>query len=186
MNYLVLMMRDILNTKNLNPLIIILECALISIVIGQQFITAQFAYSASNSTQPLRLNGPVNSLQFSSDGNALWIVSGRWRMEADFDKTGIVPMALKTFNVTLVVIPTDGSKTQRYELSDFKQDTISYDNKTKTSSIKGKLTMISKAQPIENIGVDLKLINKNILTITLDPTKTRDQLGETPIYGIER
>jgi hypothetical protein len=65
------------------------------IIIGQQFISTPFAYSASNYTQPLKLNGPVNSLQFSSDGNALWIVSGRWRMEADFDKTGIVPMAIK-------------------------------------------------------------------------------------------
>jgi hypothetical protein len=84
------------------------------------------------------------------------------------------------------VVPADGSNTQKYELSDFKQDLISYDNKTKTSSIKGKLTMKSEAQQIENIGVVLKLINKNIFTITLDPTKTRDQLGETPIYGIER
>jgi hypothetical protein len=46
--------------------------------------------------------------------------------------------------------------------------------------------MTSDDQPIENIGVMLKLINKNILTITLDPAKTRDQLGDTPIYGIER
>jgi hypothetical protein len=186
MNYFVLMMRDILNTKIFMPSIIILECALLCIIIGQQFISTPFAYSASNYTQPLKLNGPVNSLQFSSDGNALWIVSGRWRMEADFDKTAIVPMAIKSFNTTLVVVPADGSNTQRYELSDFKQDSISYDNKTKTSSVKGKLTMTSNTKPIENIGVNLKLINKNIFIIALDPSKIRDQLGETPIYGIER
>jgi hypothetical protein len=84
-----------------------------------------------------------------------------------------------------VVIPIDGSDTQRYELSNFKQDWQSYDNKTNTSTIKGKLTMTSKT-PLENIAVVLKLINKNILTISLDPSKTRDQLGESPIYGIER
>jgi hypothetical protein len=70
-------------------------------------------------------------------------------------------------------------------LSDFKQDSISYDNKINASTIKGKLTMTSKSL-MDNIGVDLKLINKNILTITLDPSRTRDQLGETPIYGLER
>jgi hypothetical protein len=153
---------------------------------SQQFITNPFAYSASNNTQPLRLNGPVNSLQYSSDGNVLWIVSGRWRMDAAFDNTGIIPMTVKNFNVSLVVVPADGSNTQKYQLSDFKQDLISYDNKTKTSSIKGKLTMTSEAQPIKDIAVLLKLINKNILTITLDSSKTRELLGETPIYGIER
>jgi hypothetical protein len=166
-------------------LIIILQCALLTIMIGQQLITAQFAYSSTNSTQHLRLNGPINSLQFSSEGDIQWIVSGRWRMDVNFDDAGIVPIAIRGFNTTLVVVPADGSSTERYELSDFKQDSISYDNKTKTSLVKGKLTITSK-DPIENIGVDLKLINKNILTITLDPSKTRDQLGETPIYGVER
>jgi hypothetical protein len=131
------------------------------------------------------LSGPINSIQYSTDGNPSWIVSGRWRIEVNFDKAGIVPMAIKGLNATLVVIPIDGSDTQRYGLSDFKQDSQSYDNKTNTSTIKGKLTMTSKT-PLENIAVVLKLINKNILTITLDPSKTRDQLGETPIYGIER
>jgi hypothetical protein len=154
--------------------------------VSGQFITNPFAYSAPNNTQSLRLNGPINSLQYSSDGNVLWIVSGRWRMDAAFDNTGIIPITVKNFNVTLTVVPADGSGTQKYQLSDFKQDLISYDNKTKTSSIKGKLTMTSEAQPIKDIAVLLKLINKNILTITLDSSKTREQLGEPPIYGIER
>ena len=166
-------------------LIIILQCALLSIVIGQQFITTHFAYSATNSTEPLKLTGPINSLQFSSDGDVSWIVSGRWRMDANFDNAEIVPITIRGFNATLVVVPADGSKTERYQLSDFKQDLISYDNQTNTSTINGKLTMESKA-PIENIGVVLKLINKNLLAISLDPSKIRDQLGETPIYGIER
>lgn len=106
-------------------------------------------------------------------------------MDANFDNAGIVPITIRGFNANLVVVPADGSKTERYQLSDFKQDLISYDNQTNTSTINGKLTMKSVA-PIENIGVVLKLINKNILAISLDPSKIRDQLGETPIYGIER
>ena len=46
--------------------------------------------------------------------------------------------------------------------------------------------MTSKDQRLENIEVDIKLINKNIITITLDPAKTIDQLGDTPIYRIKR
>ena len=178
-------MRNIINFRNF-VLIITLECAILTVIVSGQFITNPFAYSAPNNTQSLRLNGPINSLQYSSDGNVLWIVSGRWRMDAAFDNASIIPMTVKNFNVSLVVVPPDGSNNQRYQLSDFKQDSISYDNKTKTSSIKGKLTMISDDQSIKDIAVLLKLINKNILTITLDSSKTREQLGETPIYGIER
>ena len=180
-------MRYMLKAINFKLSIIILQCALLSIVIGQQVIATPIAYSTSDSTQPLRLNGPINSIQFSSDGDVLWIVSGRWRMEGNFDNAGIAPMVIKGLNVSLVVVPADGSITHRYQLSDFKQDSISYDNNTITSSTKGKLTMTtSKDQRVENIEVELKLINKNILTITLDPSKTREQLGESPIYGVER
>jgi len=178
--------RNIIHPRNF-IVIIILECALLTTIMSQQFITNPSAYSAaSNNTQSLRLNGPINSLQYSSDGNVLWIVSGRWRMDAAFDNASIIPMTVKNFNVTLVLVTADGSNTQRYQLSDFKQDLVSYDNKTKTSSIKGKLTMTTDDQSIKDIEALLKLINKNILTITLDSSKTRELLGETPIYGIER
>jgi hypothetical protein len=184
--YFLLMMQNVPNVKNFTALIIILECSLLSIILCQQFTNIPFVYSASNSTQAAKLSGPINSIQYSSDGNASWIVSGRWRMEVNFDNSRVVPTAIKGFNSTLVAIPMDGSDTQRYELSDFKQDSQSYDNKTMTSTIKGKLTM--KSNPLENQStpVVIKLINKNILTIALDPSKTRDQLGETPIYGLER
>jgi len=179
-------MRNMIHPRNF-ILLIILECALLTTIMSQQFITNPFAYTAaSNNTQSLRLNGPINSLQYSSDGNVLWIVSGRWRMDVAFDNAGIIPMTVKNFNVSLVVMSADGSNTPRYQLSDFKQDLISYDNKTKTSSIKGKLTMTTDDQSIKDIEALLKLINKNILTITLDSSKTRELLGETPIYGIER
>ena len=167
-------------------LIIILECAFLTTIMSQQIITIPFAYSSSNGTQSLNLTGPINSIQYSRDGNASWILSGRWRMEVDSDSTGTVPLTIKRFDATIIGIPIDGSKTERQELSDFKQESQSYDNKTNISTIKGKITLPSKTQTLEDVGVVLKLINKNILTITLDPSKTRDWFGETPIYGIER
>ena len=179
-------MQRVTNGKKFKMLAIILECALFCIAISQQYTTTQLSYSTSNNTQSVRLTGPINSLQFSTDGNVLWIVSGRWRMEMVLDNNGVVPVEIKSFNATIITVSKDGSDTGRFELSDFKQDAISYDNKTLTSSIKGKLTMPSKTQPIEDIDVLLNFTNKNILTIALDPSKTRDEVGETPIYGVER
>jgi len=156
-----------------------------TVVLSQHLITTQSAYSSANSTQTLRLSGPINSLQFSDDADSLLIVSGRWRMNVNFDNTGINPVEIKSFNATLVVVLEDGSKTERYQLTDFKQDSIANDNKTKISTINGTLTMTGEGNPVEDIEVVLKLINKNIITINLDPSKTKEQLGETPIYGVE-
>jgi hypothetical protein len=178
-------MEYIINFKNI-ILIVILECGLVTTIMGEQIIINPSAYSVSNNTQSLRLNGPINSLQYSNNGDVLWIVSGRWRMDAAFDETGTVPTAVKNFTSNLIMVPANGTNTPRYQLSDFRQDLISYDNKTKTSSIKGKLSLTSDSQSIRDIPVLVKLINKNILTIALDPSKTRELLGETPIYGIER
>jgi hypothetical protein len=81
--------------------------------------------------------------------------------------------------------PTDGSQYERYQLSNFKQDAISYDNKSNTATIKGKLQISSKT-PIETTEAVLKLANKKIFAISLDQSKIKDKLGATPVYGIER
>jgi len=158
---------------------------MVAILISQHFITTQVAYSAANSAQTKRLSGPINSLQFSADADPLLIVSGRWRMDLNLDKAGVVPLEIKGFNATLIVVSGDGSKSERYELSNFKQDSISYDNKTKSSTIKGKVTFTSD-NPVDGVGVVLKLVNLNVLMINLDPSKTKEQLGDNPIYGLER
>jgi len=178
-----------LNPNYVNELIIIIGFLVLSVVVIHHLVQPESVFSATlgsntSNIQPLKLSGPITSVQFSNDGNAQSIVSGRWRMEVDFDKTGLIPEA-KKFNTTLVVASIDGSDTQRYELSNIKQDQASYDNKTNTLLIKGKLTFSSKT-PLDNVGVLLKLINKKIISISLDPAQVRDELGDTPIYGVER
>lgn len=179
----------ILNNQNLSELLIVIEFFSLSVLFIQLSVQYQPANSTvgSNSTniQNLRLSGPVISVQYSDDGTPLWIVSGRWRMQLDVDKVSSVPETIKAFNSTLVVASIDGSNTERYQLSDIKQEQVSYDNKTNTLLIKGKLTMSAKT-PIDDVGFELKLINKKILSLSLDPTQVRDKLGDTPVYGIER
>ncbi len=38
----------------------------------------------------IRLHGPIISLQFSDNGNASWIVSGRWRADISYDVNGVM------------------------------------------------------------------------------------------------
>lgn len=139
-----------------------------------------------NETNAIRLNGPITSLQFSDDGSASWIVSGRWRIDLTYDINGIIPQSVKNLSASLTMISADGLVTKRYTLSDFKEDNISYDKQTHEAIINGTLKMVVGTQSIDSIRASLKLFERNMITIALDPSKTKDYFGDTPIYGVER
>ena len=164
--------------------------AIFLIFTSDQLFT-EYAYSTTNSsietvTPQSRLSGPIVSLQFSSDGNPLWIVSGRWKIDVNYDPTGVIPLSIRNLNVSLVIVSIDGSTTHRYKLLELKQNSLSYDNVTNTSNLNGTLKLALEGKSIDNIDTSLKFINRKIFIISLDTSKTKSYLGETPIYGVER
>jgi hypothetical protein len=164
--------------------------AILLVFTSDQLFT-EYAYSVTNSTvktvtPQVRESGPIVSLQFSSDGSPLWIVSGRWRIDVNYDATGVIPLSIRNLNVSLVIVSADGSTTHRYKLSELKQNSLSYDNVTNTSNLNGTLKLALEGKSIDNVDTSLKFINRKILIISLDISKTKSYLGETPIYGVER
>jgi len=164
--------------------------AILLVFTSNQLFT-EYAYSTTNSTvetatPQLRHSGPIVSLQFSSDGSPLWIVSGRWKIDVNYDTTGVIPLSIRNLNVSLVIVSIDGSTTHRYKLSELKQKSLSYDNVTNTSNLKGTLKLALEGKSIDNVDTSLKIINRKTLIISLDTSKTKSYLGETPIYGVER
>jgi hypothetical protein len=163
----------------------------ILLVFTSDQLFAEYAYSVTNSTvetvtPQVRESGPIVSLQFSSDGSPLWIVSGRWRIDVNYDTTGVIPLSIRNLNVSLVIVSIDGSTTHRYKLSELKQNSLSYDNVTNTSNLNGTLKLALEGKSIDNVDTSLKFINRKIVIISLDTSKTKSYLGETPIYGVER
>jgi len=163
----------------------------ILLVFAQDQFFTEYAYSVTNSTvetvtPQVRESGPIVSLQFSSDGSPLWIVSGRWKIDVNYDTTGVIPLSVRNLNVSLVIVSIDGSTTHRYKLSELKQNSLSYDNVTNTSNLNGTLKLTLEGNSIDNVDTSLKFINRKILIISLDTSKTKSYLGETPIYGVER
>jgi hypothetical protein len=164
--------------------------AILLVFTSDQLFT-EYAYSVTNSTvetvtPQVRESGPIVSLQFSGDGSPLWIVSGRWRIDVNYDTTGVIPLSIRNLNVSLVIVSIDGSTTHRYKLSDLKQNSLSYDNVTNTSNLNGTLKLALEGKSIDNVDTSFKFINRKILIISLDSSKTKSYLGETPIYGVER
>ena len=52
-------------------------------------------------TSTTKLHGLIISLQFFDNGTASWIVSGRWRVDINYDINGVVPQSIKNLNVSL-------------------------------------------------------------------------------------
>jgi hypothetical protein len=157
----------------------------------QLLVIPEYAYSITMTpvetvTPQSRLSGPILSLQFSTDVSPLWIVSGRWKIDVNYDTTGVIPLSIRNLNVSLVLVSLDGSTTHRYKLSDLKQNSLVYDNVTNTSSLNGTLKLTLEGKSIENLDTSLKIINGRILIISPDTSKTKSYLGETPIYGVKR
>ena len=185
------MLYDIKYSSSLHVILYgVFTFAILLVFTSDQLFT-EYAYSVTNSTvetvtPQVRESGPIVSLQFSSDGSPLWIVSGRWRIDVNYDTTGVIPLSIRNINVSLVIVSIDGSTTHRYKLSDLKQNSLSHDNVTNTSNLNGTLKLALEGKSIDNVDTSLKFINRKILIISLDTSKTKSYLGETPIYGVER
>jgi hypothetical protein len=145
-----------------------------------------YATSLEPDVRPARLSGPIVSLQFSSDGEPTWIVSGRWRIDVNYDSTGMLPLNISNVNVSLVMVSADGEITERFKLSEFKPGALTYDKPTDTLTQNGTLRITRGSQPISDVDANLKLINRQVMIIGLDPSRTKDYFGSSPIYGVER
>ena len=139
-----------------------------------------------NDPDVTRLNGRIISLQFADNGSASWIVSGKWRVDINYDINGVIPKSILNLNVSLNMISNDGLVTKRYELSNFKVGNISYDKQTHLCTMNGTLKMSTGSQSADIMSGSLKLFERKIITISLDPSKTKTYFGVTPIYGIVR
>jgi len=159
--------------------------------IFQCFVFSQPALSlidpqAKNVTTQSRLAGPIVSVQFSHDGTASWIISGRWRIDVGYDTKGLIPLSLRNLNVSLVVVSIDGSNTYRYKLSDLIVQSSSYSNKTNFSISNGTVSIFTEQKTLNNVPISIKIINNKIIILILDVSKTNTYFGESPIYGVER
>ena len=163
----------------------------IFLIFSSDQLFTEYAYSATNSsaetgTPQSRQSGPIVSIQFAADGSPLWIVSGRWKIDVNYDTTGVIPLSVGNLNVSLVIVSVDGLDTHRYKLSELKQNSLSYDNLTNTSNLNGTLKLSLEGKSIDNLDASLKIINRKIFVISLDTSKIANYLGETPMCDVER
>jgi hypothetical protein len=132
---------------------------------------------ASAQSKPDNVLGTIASLQNGKDGKPAWVTSGI------VDFKGLNSNS-PTFNATFNMFMLDGSAAHKHTITDFKM-TGSPSTNGNTTSYNGTATVSLKAGPAKDVPISIKMMGDSAVSIWVDPSKTENHFGNTPIYGAQ-
>jgi hypothetical protein len=153
----------------------------------------------SDMVQPgLYARGTIASVQNNNDGKPAWIVSGLWRGSLTNMTSGAAMMSSSsannttttsktnlptaTFNTVFDMVMLNGSALHKHQISNFTLTGMSMPNE-KISVYNGTATISMKEGPVNDVPISIRTFDDNVISIWVDPSKTMNHFGNTPIYG---
>jgi hypothetical protein len=150
----------------------------------------------SGTLQPgLYARGTIASVQNDKDGKPAWIVSGLWRgsltnmssaammsSSSANSTTSKTNLPTATFNSVFDMVMLNGSALHKHQISNVMLTGMSMPDK-KTVVYNGTATITMKEGPVNDVPISIRTLNDNVISIWVDPTKTMNHFGNTPIYG---
>jgi hypothetical protein len=145
----------------------------------------------------LYARGTIASLQNDKDGKPAWIVSGLWRGSLTNLTYGAVMMSspssasnttskmnlpTATFNAVFNMVMLNGSALHKHQISNFTLTGMSMPDK-KTVVYNGTATITMKEGPVNDVPISVRTLSDNVISIWIDPAKTMNHFGNTPLYG---
>jgi hypothetical protein len=144
----------------------------------------------------LYASGTIASLQNDKDGKPAWVVSGLWRGSLTNLTSGAAMMSSSsannttskmnlptaTFNAVFNMVMLNGSAMHRHQMSNFTLTGMAMPDKT-TTVYNGTATITMKEGPVNGVPISVRTVNDNVISIWVDPAKTMNHFGNTPIYG---
>jgi hypothetical protein len=152
----------------------------------------------SNVIQPgLYASGTIASLQNDKDGKPAWVVAGLWKgsltnmtsaaMMSSSSATNATTASktnhpTATFNSVFEMAMLNGSALHKHQISNFALTGMSMPSEN-ISVYNGTATITMKEGPVNDVPMSVRTLNNNIISIWVDPAKTMNHFGDTPIYG---
>jgi hypothetical protein len=141
-------------------------------------------------------SGTIASLQNNKDGKPAWVVSGLWRgsltnitsaemmssSNANNTTTSKTNLPIATFNSVFNMVMLNGSALHKHQISNITLTGISMPDK-KTVVYNGTATITMKEGPVNDVPITIRTLSDNVISIWVDPAKTMNHFGNTPIYG---
>jgi hypothetical protein len=146
-------------------------------ITAMMMMASMLAVSVVSAQEPGSKSGTIASLQNEKDGKPAWIVSGVW----DFKN---INSSSPTFNATFNMVMLNGSAPHKHTITDFKM-TGSPTKKNTASTYNGTATVSLKKGPVTGVPISIKLMGPQAMSLLIDPTKTENHFGNTPIYGTQ-
>ncbi len=146
-------------------------------ILGAFIITGFFIFFAGTNTVSAILPNSHNyhSGQIASI-NKDWILSGKWM--GVFNKTNPDD---KGFYSIFNMVMTNGSVPQVHKIYNTTfSNVIQKGNET---ILNGTTSITMKNGPVDNVPIKIVIENNKTIAISLDPVKTNNYFGNTPIYG---
>jgi hypothetical protein len=131
----------------------------------------------ANAQKPDNELGTIASIQNGKDGKAAWVVSGIWDLKSLNSNSPI-------FNATFNMFMLDGSAAHKHTITDFKM-TGSPSTNNNATTYNGTATVSLKAGPATGVPISIKLTGDSAVSVWVDPSKTENHFGNTPIYGAQ-
>jgi hypothetical protein len=164
------------NNKSTKAIPVLVAIAITTMTIASLNNTSSLLPMAS-AQKPDNVFGTIASIQNGKDGKPAWVTSG----VLDFKNLNSnSPMFNATFNMFML----NGSAAHKHTITDFKM-TGSPSTNGNTSTYNGTATVSLKAGPAKDVPVSIKLMDDSAVSIWIDPSKTENHFGNTPIYGAQ-
>jgi Zn-dependent protease len=87
-----------------------------------------------------------------------------------------------TFSAVFNMVMLNGSALHKHRISNFTLTSMSIPNE-KASVSNGTATISMKEGPVNDVHVSIRTFDDNVISIWVDPAKTMNHFGNTPIYG---
>jgi hypothetical protein len=165
------------NNKKSTKTIPVVAAIVITTMTIASLNTSSLLSIASAQSKPDNVLGTIASIQNGKDGKPSWVTSGI------VDFKGLNSNS-PTFNATFNMFMLDGSAAHKHTITDFKM-TGSPSTNGNTTSYNGTATVSLKAGPAKGVPISIKLMGDSALSIWVDPSKTENHFGNTPIYGAQ-
>jgi hypothetical protein len=135
-------------------------------------------------------------VQNDKDGKPAWLVSGLWRgtltnLTSDTmmsssssanNTTSKNNLPTATFNAVFDMVMLNGSALHKHQISNVNLTGISMPDK-KTTVYNGTATISMKEGPVNDVPISIRTLSDDVISIWVDPAKTMNHFGNTPVYG---
>jgi hypothetical protein len=141
------------------------------------------AYPAKGKDRKDVTFGAISSIQNNEQGEPSWILSGHWI-------TNIINKTVDSFNQTnpakfdswLYMVMLDGTAMHKHSISNFSLSEVS--NQDNATLYEGSVTVSLRDGPVEQVPIEIKIGNNNVIGLSIDAATTNNHFGDTPVYGI--